>query len=184
MSLLLASALVTGCAGSSPLAPDSASVSNIGTNAAAPSASAPRTFLPPISPAGISCPSDAPQVIVGSLGLRMDIEFSEVTGAYAYEIEIMANDGALTRLEVPATYQRTEWYGSIGLYRIKVRTMNCGGLGNWSEAVYHTLDNTYVPPPPSKEPDSPVPPVEPPPVPPVEPPVDPPMEPNCMIGCF
>lgn len=173
MSLLLAGALAAGCAGSSPLAPDSASVSNVRTNATAPGDSAPRTFLPPINPAGISCPSDAPQILVGSFGLRMDIEFSEVAGAYAYEIEIMANDGALTRLEVPATPNRTEWYGVPGLYRVKVRTMNCGGLGNWSDPAYHTLDNNYVPPPPRKEPE-----------PPVVPPVDPPVEPHCMVGCF
>ena len=49
----------------------------------------------------------------------MDIEFSEVAGAYRYEIEIVANTGAKFRLEVPAPAYRAEWYGTPGLYRIQ-----------------------------------------------------------------
>ena len=170
--LIFASVLVVGCAGSSPLAPDTASVPGVKTNATG--SSAPRPFLPPINPAGISCPSDAPQVVLGSLATRLDIDFSEVAGAYAYEIEIMNYFGAITRLEITAPAHRADWYGVPGMYRVRVRTINCGGLGNWSAEMYQTLDDGTKPPSP--------PPVEPPPV--VPPPPPPPTEPQCMVGCF
>jgi hypothetical protein len=41
-----------------------------------------------VNTAGVSCPSDARQVRVGSLGLRLDSEFTQLTGANAYEIQI------------------------------------------------------------------------------------------------
>jgi hypothetical protein len=189
MLLLFASAFITGCAGSSPLAPDTASVPSAKTNATG--SSAPRTFLPPINPAGISCPSDAPQVVVGSLATRLDIEFSEVAGAYAYEIEIMNYFGAITRLEITAPAHRADWYGVPGMYRVRVRTINCGGVGNWSAELYQTLDDGTLPPPkpPVEVPPPPpptTPPAEPPTTPPTptEPPADPPTEPKCMVGCF
>lgn len=178
--LIFASVLVVGCAGSSPLAPTAASLSRGNSvSANAPSSDGPRAFFPPINPAGISCPSDAPQVLTGSLATRLDIEFSEVTGAHAYEIEIMNYFGAITRLEIAAPAHRAEWYGVPGLYRVRVRTINCGGVGNWSAELYQTLDDG-IPPPPR-------PPVEVPPPPPPTPPTPPsddPEEPKCMIGCF
>jgi hypothetical protein len=118
-----------------------------------------RSLLPPINPTGISCPSDAPQVMVGSLGTRLDIEFSEVVGAASYEIEIMNAGGDMTRVEVTAPAHRAEWYGSPGMYRVRVRTVNCGGFGNWSEEVLHSLHEAPTPPaPPSPTPPPPVPP--------------------------
>jgi hypothetical protein len=149
--LVLASVLVVGCAGSSPLAPDSVSGSN-----ARSSASTSQSFFPPIDPVGISCPTDAPGLRASSIGARMDIEFAEVAGATAYEIEIMSYTGVKHRLEVPAPAYRAEWYGIPGLYRIKIRTINCGGVGNWSADVFHTLDDNT--PPPVKPPQPPVPP--------------------------
>jgi hypothetical protein len=169
--LTLASVLTVGCAGMSPVAPDAASGLSLKSNAPATAGAATaRPFFPPINPAGISCPSDAPQIAVSSFGMRMDFDFSEVAGAHAYEFEILDYFGAITRLVVDAPANHAEWYGGTldNAYRVKVRTINCGGVGNWSESVYHALqDNRPEPPPP------------PPPPPPTEEP-----EPQCMIGCF
>jgi hypothetical protein len=173
--LTLASVLIVGCAGSSPLSPTAAAPSRVTSVAASSGSSDARPFFPPINPAGISCPSDAPQLMLGSIAQRLDIEFSEVAGANAYEIEIMNYFGVLTRLEIAAPAHRAEWYGAPGMYRVRVRTINCGGLGNWSAELFQTLDDGVPPPPP------PAPPVEPPQPP---PPPPPPTEPNCMIGCF
>ena len=185
--LIFASVLVVGCAGSSPLAPSAASLSGSSVSANASSSNGPRALFPPINPSGISCPSDAPQVLTGSLATRLDIEFSEVAGAHAYEIEIMNYFGAITRLEIAAPAHRAEWYGAPGMYRVRVRTLNCGGNGNWSVELYQTLDDGTVPPP---QPPVEVPPPPPPTTPttptPPTPPSDPenPEEPKCMIGCF
>jgi hypothetical protein len=112
-------------------------------------------FFPPINPTGISCPSDAPQIRVSSIGARMDIEFAEVTGAYAYEIEIVNRRGDRVRLEVPAPAFRAEWYGVPGRYVIRVRTINCGGLGNWSAEFSHALDDHTPPEMPPQQPQGP-----------------------------
>jgi hypothetical protein len=144
--LMFASSLIVGCAGSSPTAPDSAAV------VSATPASTSQAFFPPIDPAGVSCPSDAPQIWVGSLGNRMDIEFSEVSGAYAYEIEIVDRNLTKVRVEVPAPAHHAEWYAWPGIFGVKVRTMNCGGLGKWSTVFTHSIgDNT----PPSPAPPVP-----------------------------
>ena len=114
----------------------------------------------------ISCPSDAPQIRIGSLGLRMDIDFSEVTGARADGIGIDYHDGRslherFAHLEIPAPAKRAEWYGKTGSFFVKVRTINCGGLGNWSETISHALsDGAALPLPPP--PPTPVPPALPP----------------------
>jgi len=173
--LLLASTLVVGCAGGNPLAPDTALMSHQQSIDVSANASAVRAFLPPINPAGLSCPSDAPQIAVGSIGMRMDIEFSEVTGANKYEIEIINYYGDKTRAEVPAPAHRFEWYGVPGIYRVKVRTINCGGIGNWSAELMQTLQDGVVP--------EPEPPVVPPPPPPVIPPPPPPSGPICVDAC-
>jgi hypothetical protein len=176
--LIFASVLVVGCAGSSPLAPTSASLSrNSSASSSAASSDGSRAFFPPINPAGISCPSDAPQVLTGSLATRLDVEFSEVAGARAYEIEIMNYFGAITRLEIGAPAHHAEWYGVPGMYRVRVRTINCGGFGNWSSEVYQTLDDGTIPSPPPVE-------VPPPPPPTVPTPPSDPEEPKCMVGCF
>ena len=188
--LIFASVLVVGCSGSSPLAPSATLSSGSSISAIAPDSNGPRALFPPINPAGISCPSDAPHVLTDSLATRLDIEFSEVTGARAYEIEIMNYFGVITRLEIPAPAHRAEWYGKPGMYRVRVRTLNCGGMGNWSAELYQTLDDGTVPPP---QPPVEVPPPPPPTTPttpttptPPTPPSDPenPEEPKCMIGCF
>ncbi len=187
--LIFASVLVVGCSGSSPLAPSAALASGSSVSAIAPNSNSPHALFPPINPAGISCPSDAPHVLTDSLATRLDIEFSEVTGARAYEIEIMNYFGAIKRLEIPAPAHRAEWYGAPGMYRVRVRTLNCGGTGNWSAELYQTLeDGTVAPPqppvevPPPPPPTTPVPPT--PPTDPVPPPPSDPEEPKCMMGCF
>jgi hypothetical protein len=179
--LVSASALVVGCAGSSPLAPDVTSASSARSIAASSAGSnGPRTFLPPINPANISCPSDAPQIVVTSLNLRMDIEFSEVTGANAYEIEIVNYYGEVTLLVIPAPAHRAEWHGTPNFYSVRVRTQNCGGTGKWSAYAYKSLpDGGVLPapelpivPPPSEEPEC-------------EEGCEPPPPPvHCMMGCF
>jgi hypothetical protein len=55
--------------------------------------------------------------------------------------------GATTRLEIAAPAHRAEWYGVPGLYRVRARTINCGGLGNWSAEFFQTLDDGIAPPP-------------------------------------
>jgi hypothetical protein len=131
----------------------------------------------------------------------MDIDFSEVTGANAYEIQILDYFGKITRLVIDAPAHHAEWYGGTldNAYRVKLRTINCGGVGNWSESVYHALqDDRPQPPPPPAPPTTPS---EPqcmvegcPPPPPTEPqcmvegcpppPPPPPSEPECIQGCF
>ena len=145
--LIFASLLIVGCAGSSPLAPDSVSGSSARSSASATSASGSQSFFPPINPVGIACPSDAPGLRASSIGARMDLEFAEVAGASAYEIEIVSYIGVKHRLLVDAPAYRTEWYGAPGLYRIRIRTHNCGGFGNWSADVFHTLDDNTLKPP-------------------------------------
>jgi hypothetical protein len=154
--LILASVLMVGCAGSSPLAPTAASPTRA-TSSSVPSGSAEvRSLLPPINPTGISCPSDAPQVMLGSLGTRLDIEFSEIIGASSYEIEIVNVAGETIRVEVGAPAHRAEWYGSPGMYRVRVRTVNCGGFGNWSDEVIHSLqEGPALPAPSSPTPPTP-----------------------------
>src|SRR5262245_38980053 len=89
-TLLLSASVMVGCGGNSPLSPDAVSGSSQTASAAATGSSGARTpfFFPPIDPPDISCPSDAPQVRVSSYGLRIDVDFSEIKGAYAYEIQI------------------------------------------------------------------------------------------------
>ena len=171
----LASIVLVGCGTNSPTGPSSISPSKpmLASSSPAPAVTA-RGFFPPISPPGISCPSDAPQIRVGSLNGRMDIDFSEVTGAYSYEIQIRRYNGAnrydiVDEMKVPAPANHADWYGEMGKYMVKVRTINCGGLGNWSESIYHALDENGVRPPPPPEPES-------------EP--EDPEHPHCLVGCF
>ncbi len=210
--LSLASVFVVGCGGLSPIAPDAASAPGLTSSVSATDSGAARPFFPPINPSGISCPSDAPQIAVSSFGLRMDIDFSEVAGANAYEIQILDYFGRITRLEIPAPAHHAEWYGGTvdNAYRVKLRTINCGGLGNWSESVYHALQDDRQAPPPTQPPTepkctvegcTPPPPAEPKcttegctPPPPTEPHCTaggctppappPPIEPRCFRGCY
>jgi hypothetical protein len=171
--VLSTSVVLVGCGSGSPLSPDTVSgVNRPLSSATTGSVLQSQSFFPPINPIGISCPSDAPQLRVGSNGGRMDIEFSEVTGAYAYEIQMLVYGSSnlyesIARLEVPAPAYRAEWYGKTGRYQVRIRTINCGGLGKWSGGYDHSLLEDGVPPPvvePQPEPD--------------------PEEPHCMVGCF
>jgi hypothetical protein len=141
--VLLASACcVAGCDG--VISPDA--IAETSTNVSSGASAA-----PPVNTAGVSCPSDAPQVRVGSLGLRLDIDFTELTGAISYEIQIdrfsvLNVYERFASLDVPAPAKYAEWYGKPGRYLVKVRTRNCGGYGNWSEAISHALDDSVAPP--------------------------------------
>jgi hypothetical protein len=116
----------------------------------------------------------------------MDIEFSEVNGAYAYEIEIVDRNLTKVRLEVPAPAHHAEWYAWPGIFTVKVRTMNCGGLGKWSAEFTHSIgDNTPPPPAPPVPGPQCISSCEPPPGPQCMfggcPPLPPP--PECMLSC-
>jgi hypothetical protein len=129
------------------LSPDAITGGGQGTTAAS---GAPVT---PIDTSGVSCPSDAPQLRVGSLGLRMDIDFSEIKGAISYEIQIERFGvrniyEPFAHLDVTAPAKRAEWYGKSGRYLVRIRTKNCGGFGNWSADVEHALAEDVAPPPP------------------------------------
>jgi hypothetical protein len=174
--VLSTSVVLVGCGSGSPLSPDTVSassrqLSSVTTGSVLRS----QSFFPPINPLGISCPSDAPQLRVGSTGGRMDIEFSEVSGAHAYEIQVLIFGSSnvyesIARLEVPAPAYRAEWYGKSGRYQVRIRTINCGGFGNWSNGYDHSLNEDGEAPP--------TPPV-------IEPETEPdPEEPHCMVGCF
>jgi hypothetical protein len=157
--IIAASIAAVGCGSNSPTSPDSARLTSSAIASTATPVSTEAAYFPPISPPGISCPSDAPQIRVSSLGYRMDVEFSEVAGASKYQIEIEkynTTDAETYHMEVPAPAHRYEWYGEIGMYEVKVRTVNCGGFGNWSQAVYVSLDGGVVPAPaptPTPEPE-------------------------------
>jgi hypothetical protein len=49
-------------------------------------------------------------------------------------------------LDVPAPAKYAEWYGKPGRHLVGVRTRNCGGYGNWSDAISHALDDSIAPP--------------------------------------
>ena len=129
--LVLASVLVVGCAGSSPLAPDSVSVLECPIVGVGHTRVRSQSFFPPIDPVGISCPSDAPGLRASSVGGRMDIDFAEVAGAYRLPNGIVSHRGEKHCLEVPAPAYRAEWYGTPGCPELRSVTINCGGLGNW-----------------------------------------------------
>lgn len=184
--LIFASVFIVGCAGSSPLSPDSAPSARAVVSATP--ASAAQAFFPPINPAEISCPSDAPQIRVGSLGLRLEIDFTEIKGTHAYEIQIFRYSASnvyepFARLEVPSPAHRAEWHGINGKYLVRVRTINCGGLGNWSDEFLHALDDGTGPPsPPAPGPQC-VTGCEPPPKPQCMTGCEPSPGPQCMAGC-
>jgi hypothetical protein len=145
--------LVVGCGAGSPTAPEpvSGSIAPLAATQTATSGApvvARPAFFPPIEPPGISCPSDAPQIRVGSLGSRLDIEFSEIKGTIAYEIEIRDSAGQIARqLEIAAPAHHAEWNGPNGAYLVRVRSRNCGGFGNWSESAYQHIHDGVPPAP-------------------------------------
>jgi hypothetical protein len=159
--LIAVGVLAQGCAGS-PISPDRVTAANSSLGATQTAALGTSTMstmavLPPINPTGISCPTDAPQVRVGTFGNRVDIDFSEVFGATKYQIAIekfVGSTKTVEILEVAAPAGRYEWYGEPGYhYEVKVRTLNCAGFGNWSESVGCFIDRatqTQVPGPPSR----------------------------------
>jgi hypothetical protein len=145
-------AMTVACGANSPIGPEAISRSTSTVLADLPSTGAlsgtitRQALFPPIDPPGISCPSDAPQIRVGSMGSRLDIEFSEIKGTIAYEIEIRDSAGgvaALLHVDAPAHYG--EWRGPDGAYLVRVRSRNCGGFGNWSESAYQQIHGERAP---------------------------------------
>ncbi len=85
---------------------------------------------------GISCPSDAPQVLVGSKDTRLDIEWSPIPRVEGYQVSVevfgVTNDWHVVRT-IETTRVRAEWSGMEGgIYRVRVRSRVCGGFGLWS----------------------------------------------------
>jgi hypothetical protein len=152
LALVAAVALMTvACGANSPLAPGAVSRSSASLADAASTAGPSETvairqaLFPPIDPPNISCPSDAPQIRVGSFGSRLDIDFSAIKGTIAYEIEIRNSAGdvaALLNVDAPANH--AEWSGPNGAYLVRVRSRNCGGYGKWSESAFHQIHGGAV----------------------------------------
>lgn len=118
--------------------------------------------VPPIRiPAGVTCPSDAPNIYASITSLRLDIEWSFIPMVTGYEI-------AIERLNVSNAWEtahvgstgatRYEWRGTNdSRYRVRVRSLRCGGTGMWSAYFYVSVDGPKDPstaaPPTIEEPE-------------------------------
>lgn len=96
---------------------------------------------------GISCPSDAPLVMVGSKDTRLDIEWSPIPRVEGYQVSIEAfgvtNDWQVVRT-IETTRVRAEWSGMEGgIYRVRVRSRVCGGFGLWSAYATQGLTDPH-----------------------------------------
>ena len=146
--------------------------------------------IPPDPSSGNSCPHDAPsQIVAGTFGLRVDVEWSHITSIHAYEVSIdrwhYTNEWQSETVFVVEHITRAEWYGTQGSrYRIRVRSRTCGDepYGQWSQYAFASINGEESPTrpvPPAPPPDDDLPPphvpclhdCEPPPPPP--PPPDP-----------
>ncbi len=96
---------------------------------------------------GISCPSDAPVVKVGGVGMRLDVEWTPIANVASYDVAIerygVTNVWAnVAGAQVTST--RLEWYGQPdSRYRVHVRSMRCGDGGLWSSWQYYSVEKTY-----------------------------------------
>ncbi len=108
-------------------------------------------------PDGISCPTDAPIVVVGDTERRIDVDWSPIPRVQGYQVSIEAsrmggNWQVMTTIETAGV--RAEWIGSEStLYRIRVRSRVCNSFGAWSDYVMKGL-NSPPPPPAAPTPQS------------------------------
>jgi len=114
--------------------------------------SLPVSRVPPISvPDGVSCPSDAPVVLVTSTGTRLEIDWSPIPRITGSHVAIEKFDGKVWAQTdtVYVAVANVEWYGTMGTrYRVRVRSARCGDVGVWSPYFEHTLDSSSSPQPP------------------------------------
>ncbi len=101
---------------------------------------------------GISCPSDAPNVLVGGNRNRIDIEWSPIPSVSGYQIVVerlgVTNDWTPVQT-FQTTAVRQEWYAPFdSKYRVHVRSQRCGDFGVWSSWQFYTV--TELPPPGSE----------------------------------
>ncbi len=186
--LIFASVFIVGCAGSSPLSPDSVSSARAVVSASPTSAA--QAFFPPINPAEISCPircATDPCRVAGPPHWKSISRRWKAPTPTKYEIFRCSASNVyepFARLEVPSPAHRAEWYGINGKYLVRVRTINCGGLGNWSDEFLHALDDGTADrrSPPAPGPQC-VTGCEPPPKPQCMTGCEPPPGPQCMAGC-
>jgi hypothetical protein len=85
----------------------------------------------------ISCPSDAPLVLLGSKDTRLDIEWSPIPRVQGYQVSIeefnVSNEWTMVQL-IETSAVRAEWNGKPGaIYRVRVRSRVCGAFGLWSQ---------------------------------------------------
>lgn len=93
---------------------------------------------------GISCPSEAPIVRVSSYHGRLDVEWRPVADISEYGVAVEEfHEGGWRHVATetsPATYLAV-YPKSSGLYRARVRSLRCNGVGEWSAWVEHRIDS-------------------------------------------
>lgn len=137
--LALMSTTLAACSGGQQSGSSLVGPSGLGVSSAASSAFSGlgETRLPAIVVNdGISCPSDAPLILIGSKDARIDIEWSPIPKVDGYQVSIeaftVANDWQVVQT-LETTRMRAEWSGKEGgIYRVRVRSRVCGGFGGWS----------------------------------------------------
>jgi len=160
--LLSASALVVGCAGSSPLAPTAASPSSpISRSSVGDGNGSTRLTagdaLPPPAPEvdGISCPSDAPAFKAESTpGHVIKLEWQKMPKVDYIRIYVWVEhfgQWEIVEGSPKVVGEHGQWYDSFrvsddGIYLIKLATVTCGEQRNLSDGIVVTFGE-YVPPP-------------------------------------
>lgn len=110
--------------------------------------------LPPIRvPDGVTCPSDAPTLFVTAQHGHLLIEWSQIPRVSGYEVEIERWDAlnkwvAHRTVRVGDSDESIDVQPGYGFYRVRVRSLRCGGFGNWSSFVTEPIDEPAKPPAP------------------------------------
>jgi hypothetical protein len=199
--LIVASVLVVGCAGSSPLAPTAASSSSPIASSSLRSGNGPTGLnagdaLPPPAPEvdGIACPSDAPAFKAESTpGHVIKLEWQRMPKADYIRIYVwIEHFGQWEMIEgsPKVVGEHGQWYDSFrvpsdGVYLVKLATVTCGEQRNLSDGIGVTFGEyvplpTPIPDPPTPSSDD----SDDPPPPPCTIDCDvPPPPPACMTNC-
>jgi hypothetical protein len=93
----------------------------------------------------ISCPSQAPRIYhSGVLGLRIELQWQPIYNVKRYQVEVERRTFSgyvhvVTETVTDGVYW--EVYGvEGGQYRLRVRSLICGGEGAWSDWVYESIE--------------------------------------------